>query len=92
MGSQGNSRKGQTPFLFERRKAEVVAAAAAMATGLSAVRLLLLLLPRLPKRVDRVPNGYHDRGAIRNGMRLLRPESCWKQQSKIRIVAHGEGQ
>ena len=54
MESQGNSRKGQTPFLFERRKAEDVAAAAAMATGLSAVRLLLLLLPRLPKRVERV--------------------------------------
>ena len=54
MGFKSNARKGQTPFLFERRKAEVVAAAAAMATGLSAVRLLLLLLPRLPKRVDRV--------------------------------------
>ena len=46
--------EGADPFLLKRRKAEVVAAAAAMATGLSAVRLLLLLLSRLPKRVERV--------------------------------------
>ena len=54
MGFKSNARKGQTPFLFERRKAEVVAAATAMATDVYAVQLLLLLLPRLPKRVERV--------------------------------------
>ena len=53
-GFKSNAKKEQTPFLFERRKAEVAATTAAMATGLFAVRLLLLLLPRLPKRVDRV--------------------------------------
>lgn len=54
MGSKGNLRKAQTPFLFKRRKAEVVATIAAMATGVSTVWLLLLLLSRLPKRVNRV--------------------------------------
>ena len=47
MGFTSNMRKGQTPLLFERWKTAVAPAAAVMATGPSAVRLLLLLLPRL---------------------------------------------
>ena len=33
MGFKSNARKGQTPFLFERRKAEVVAAAGCCCHG-----------------------------------------------------------
>ena len=54
MGFKSNATKEQTPFLFEKGKDEVAAATAAIATGFSAVRLLQLLLPQLPKLVDRV--------------------------------------